>query len=135
MPFPPEPGWRQTAVNIGAGLIAREISAPDDLRADRRFVVVAGHEAEAQVSKWTWSRGDATMPSFARYLMHMAKIRYELRCMPSPPGSRGCAGLRHAHGEVRGLVSSQPRPGPRAAMIIAGCWLARLPRCGVLALK
>ncbi len=140
LPFPPEPGWRQTAVNIGAGLIAWEISAPDDLRADRRFVVVAGHEAEAQVSKWTWSRGDATMPSFARYLMHMAKIRYELRVHAKSSGvARLCGDSDKAMAEVRGLVSSATAPGtsrgddhrlllagPLAALRSAGLEIAEL---------
>lgn len=54
-------------------------TSPDDERADRRIVVVAPDGQDAELSAWTWSRGDVELPPFARYLMHAAKLRYQAR--------------------------------------------------------
>jgi hypothetical protein len=50
-----------------------------DGRADRRIVVVAPRASDAQLSAWTWSRGDDELTPFPQYLLHAAKARYELR--------------------------------------------------------
>jgi hypothetical protein len=50
-----------------------------DRRAQRDLVVVAPHGRDAELSAWTWSRGDRRLPPLARYLLHMAKLRYAAR--------------------------------------------------------
>jgi hypothetical protein len=50
-----------------------------DGRADRRVVVLAPQADDAELSAWTWSRGDDALTPFTRYLLHAAKARYELR--------------------------------------------------------
>ena len=133
LPDPPEAGWRQTAVTMGTGLVAWETSAQDDLRADRRFVFVARHDAEDEISAWTWSRGDAVMPSFARYLMHMAKIRYELRVHAWYSGVAPlCRDASDAVAAVRDLVGSAPvRSGGNDHRILLDGQLAALRRNGL----
>jgi hypothetical protein len=42
-------------------------------------VVVAPRKQEAALDAWAWTRGDGDLPLFGRYLLHAAKIRYELR--------------------------------------------------------
>ncbi|MFR9795177.1 CATRA conflict system CASPASE/TPR repeat-associated protein [Streptomyces sp. MS06] len=52
---------------------------PDD-RALRRFVVAMTAEADGAASAWAWSdRGGTELPPLARYLLHAAKLRYQLR--------------------------------------------------------
>lgn len=51
----------------------------DDARMRRRVVIVAPHDRHDEISAWTWFRSGAAMPPFARYLMHAAMLRYELR--------------------------------------------------------
>lgn len=101
LPFTPEPGWQRTGVTAGDWLAAWEVSARDDLDSRRRFVMVARPEADAGLSALAWSTGDAAMPSFARYLLHMAKIRYELLVLAR---SRDAASLcRDAEGAVAAI--------------------------------
>ncbi len=112
LPFKPEPGWQRTGVSADGWLTAWEVSGWDDLRGERRFVMVARPDADAGLSALAWSRGDASMPSFARYLLHMAKVRYELRVLA---GSRGAASLcSDAEGviaEIRALTGAQDPGG------------------------
>lgn len=76
-PLGPFTVWE--AVDDAAGQRSR------DGRADRCVAVVAPHERDAQLSAWTWSRGDRALTPFARYLMHAAKLRYELRVRAASP--------------------------------------------------
>ncbi len=72
-PFPNAFGTR-------SGLLVGETGATDDARVDRRFLVLVRKGGEKALSRWTWSDdGNAHMPPFARYLMHVAKIRDQLR--------------------------------------------------------
>jgi hypothetical protein len=71
--------WPEHAMVTGKGLAAWEFSPGSDVRALRRIVVLAPLGNDTELSAWTWSRGDPAMPPFARYLMHAAKLRYELR--------------------------------------------------------
>ncbi|RSM86308.1 hypothetical protein DMH04_14165 [Kibdelosporangium aridum] len=61
------------------GIVLREFSGREDTRAERRFVVLAPPDRDDEQSDWTWSNGRADMPVLARYLLHMAKVRYQLR--------------------------------------------------------
>ncbi|KAA0940809.1 CATRA conflict system CASPASE/TPR repeat-associated protein [Streptomyces apricus] len=72
------PYWWQRGWTTGDGLAVWEVS-PDDGQAERRVVVIAPGDQDAELSAWTWSQGDPAMPPLARYLMHAAKLRYQAR--------------------------------------------------------
>jgi hypothetical protein len=71
-------------------------------RAHRRIVVIAPADRDAELSAWTWSRGDPEMTPFARYLLHAAKARYELRVRES--GHQGFRQLREKTDEAVGTL-------------------------------
>jgi Predicted nucleotide-binding protein containing TIR-like domain len=48
-------------------------------RALRRLVLAVAPGADERASNWVWSSGGAEMPPLARYLLHAAKLRYEMR--------------------------------------------------------
>ena len=54
-------------------------SVDRDTRAQRRIVVLAAADRDDQLSAWTWTRGMPELTPFAHYLLHAAKVRYELR--------------------------------------------------------
>ncbi len=64
---------------LESGICLWEVSDRVDRRAERRLVVLALPDRDGELSDWTWSNGHAGMPRFARYLMHTAKLRFELR--------------------------------------------------------
>src|SRR5216683_442444 len=104
---PQETGWWHRGLTTAAGLAVWEISARQDTRAERRFVAVAPSDRDPELSAWTWSRGDALMPPFARYLMHAAKIRYELRVRDRfPPVAQLCQRADDSIADIRALVSA-----------------------------
>lgn len=108
-------GWWHHGQTLPAGLAAWEISASQDARIERRIVVVARPGADARLSAWTWSRGDPPMPPFARYLMHIAKIRYELRVRHGhPPVAGQCQRIHDSIADIRGLAEAvtADRRGP-----------------------
>jgi hypothetical protein len=67
-------------------------------RADRRIVVVAGHGGDGRLSAWTWALGEELSP-LARYLLHAAKIRFQLRLWDAD-GAAGRAALRRRTDEA-----------------------------------
>lgn len=72
-------GWRDRPLTLTQGITAWEPAAREDTRAERRLVVLAPVDRDPQLSALTWSRGDTNLPPLARYLMHAAKLRYQLR--------------------------------------------------------
>jgi hypothetical protein len=57
-----------------------EASETADARSARRIVVVAPDSADDALSGWTWVVGPhRDLPELGRYLMHAAKLRYQLR--------------------------------------------------------
>jgi nucleoside phosphorylase len=74
-----EKGWWKRPFRTTSGLVAWEIGAREETRVERRIVVLAPSGGDRDLSEWTWSDGLPDMPPFARYLMHIAKIRYEQR--------------------------------------------------------
>lgn len=54
-------------------------------RRARRFAVLAPADKDAELSTWTWSRGDPALTPFARYLRHAAVLRYEVRVWQEAP--------------------------------------------------
>ena len=71
--------WWRRGHRTGSSLLVWEASARPDERALRRFAVLAHRSSEKLLDAWVWTRGEVELPPFGRYLMHMARIRYELR--------------------------------------------------------
>ena len=66
-------------VPLMGGFTVWETAARPDGRATRRLLIAIAPEADPAASAWAWSDSAAAIPSAARYLLHAAKIRYELR--------------------------------------------------------
>ncbi|MBR7837107.1 glycosyltransferase family 4 protein [Actinospica durhamensis] len=67
-------------------LAAWEITPAEDDRAQRRFAILAGPEGAPELSAFTWSDGGGVaLPAFARYLMHIARLRYQVRVRSQLP--------------------------------------------------
>ncbi|MFG3490593.1 CATRA conflict system CASPASE/TPR repeat-associated protein [Streptomyces sp. NPDC047972] len=56
-----------------------ELAPGGDERSRRDFLLVAEADDEARASAWCWSSGGTSIPPLARYLLHAAKLRYQLR--------------------------------------------------------
>jgi predicted nucleotide-binding protein len=61
------------------GFTVWETGARDDERATRQLLVAIAPGADPAASAWAWSDSTAAIPPAARYLLHAAKVRYELR--------------------------------------------------------
>lgn len=72
-------GWWRHGIGLASGLALWELATRPDSRAHRRLLVLAPPDRDADLSAWTWSDGTAPLPPFGRYLMHTAKLRYEMR--------------------------------------------------------
>ncbi|MGW1619565.1 CATRA conflict system CASPASE/TPR repeat-associated protein [Streptomyces sp. NPDC002172] len=72
------PYWWQRGWTTEQGFAVWELS-PDDTGPRRRIVVLAPQDQDAELSAWTWSRGQPDMPPLCRYSMHAAKLRYQAR--------------------------------------------------------
>lgn len=98
----PESDWLGP-VTIPGGLRIWERGGEPDDRRIRRFLVAFDDDPTA--SAFTWSRGTPEIPPFARYLLHAAKMRYELGvwlrdgggrpAIPSPERSADLRDMRH----------------------------------------
>jgi hypothetical protein len=71
--------WWRRGSQTQQGFALWEASAALDSRLERKIAVIAGQKQEADLDHWVWTRGDAALPPFGRYLLHTAKVRYELR--------------------------------------------------------
>jgi hypothetical protein len=54
-------------------------------RRTRRFAVLAPADKDAELSAWTWSRGDPALTPFAHYLRHAAVLRHEVQVWKEAP--------------------------------------------------
>lgn len=85
----PEAGVLRLAAPLGPFAVWEAPPAPDpvpatvpslpDTRMHRRVVVVAAADHDDRLSAWTWSRGTSELTPLASYLLHAAKVRFELR--------------------------------------------------------
>ncbi len=96
--------WWQRGVGVAEGFAVWEASARDDDRVERRIVVVAAAGCDIELSAWTWTRGDQKMAPFAKYLLHAAKLRYQLRVWGDGQGFRQLR--RETDDTVRTLLST-----------------------------
>jgi nucleoside phosphorylase len=78
-------GW-DTGTELELGVAARETSDRVATRVVRRLQVLATPDRDARLGEWTWSDTTPRMPRLARYLMHLAKVRYEARVHAGFPG-------------------------------------------------
>ena len=61
------------------GFVLWEPKTPGTGQSERVVVIIAGENDDARLSAWTWSDGGTEIPPLARYFMHTAQIRYEMR--------------------------------------------------------
>lgn len=78
-PAPQEPDWWARGVTTAEGFAIWEASPLVDSRVLRRIVVLGPANRELELSAWVWSNGDPAAPPFARYLLHAAKLRHQVR--------------------------------------------------------
>ncbi|MFC5824736.1 CATRA conflict system CASPASE/TPR repeat-associated protein [Nonomuraea insulae] len=71
--------WWTRGITVPRELAFWETAAEPDDRPLRRFALAFAEDLEDEASAWAWSRGDSAMPPLGRYLLHAAKLRYELR--------------------------------------------------------
>jgi len=104
--------WWRRATATRQGFALWEASSPEDSRRERRIAVIAAEERETAVSEWVWTRGDAVLPPFGRYLLHAAKIRYELRVHASGQEVRKLRDQADTRcNELLGLLARKDKPG------------------------
>jgi predicted nucleotide-binding protein len=72
--------WWRRGTTTSTGYALWDLS-PGDTDRVREIVVTAAADREHELSAWAWSDGTTDLPLFARYLMHMAKLRYEARLL------------------------------------------------------
>lgn len=88
-PLLPEPAdaWCRP-VATPDGLLLWETDQSADDRRLRRFLLAFAPDDDPVASSFAWSRGTPEIPPFARYLLHAAKLRYELRVWLRDGGGR-----------------------------------------------
>ncbi|NEA64441.1 CATRA conflict system CASPASE/TPR repeat-associated protein [Streptomyces sp. SID12488] len=77
--IPGAPAHESAGVVTPQGFAVWEVSPAPDARAERRLVVVAGHEKDPELTAWAWTNRNRELPRLAKYLLHAAKLRYQLR--------------------------------------------------------
>lgn len=78
--------WPCTGVVVPQGFAVWETSAAQDTRDERRLVVVAAYDRDPELTAWTWTTRTRALPPLGRYLLHAAKIRYQLRVWNAAEG-------------------------------------------------
>jgi predicted nucleotide-binding protein len=76
-------GWWRWGTATTAGYAVWDTGLAADIGPSREIVLVAGADRDEDLSAWVWSDRTPAMPPFARYLMHVAKLRYEARLLES----------------------------------------------------
>jgi predicted nucleotide-binding protein len=90
LPQASDPGGRHSGGRVPAAGIPAGVPFPEgftvwetdarlDDRATRQLLVAIAPEADPAASTWAWSDSTTAIPPAARYLLHAAKVRYELR--------------------------------------------------------
>lgn len=88
------------------GVSAWETGLAGDAALERRLAVVGDPADRTELGAWAWSDGGPAMPRLVRYLMHVAKIRYEIRVHAAAmPAGLLCDRLDD---DVRGLAQGVP---------------------------
>ena len=104
--------WWRRASTTRQGFALWEASSPEDSRSGRRIAVVAAEDRESALDEWVWTRGDAVLPPFGRYLLHVAKIRYQLRVHAGGQEVRQLRNRADAQvDDLLGLLARENEPG------------------------
>jgi CASPASE and TPR Repeat-associated protein len=77
--------WK-SGTTVPHGFAVWEESDPDDSRSERRLVVLG--KDDTQLSAWTWISAGRQLPPLAKYLLHAAKMRYQIRVWKAGQGFR-----------------------------------------------
>ncbi|EFC81260.1 CATRA conflict system CASPASE/TPR repeat-associated protein [Parafrankia sp. EUN1f] len=72
------PGARR-GVTVASTVAVWETTPEPDERSRRDWLLAFGPDSDAAASALAWSRGDTAIPPLARYLLHAAALRYQLR--------------------------------------------------------
>jgi predicted nucleotide-binding protein len=105
----PAAGGTRAGVPFPAGFAVWEAGPVPDDRVTRRLLIPIAPDADAAASTWAWSGSGTAIPSLARYLLHAAKIRYELRVLERDGRVRPLADALDALGdELRRLRAGDP---------------------------
>ncbi|RKS74317.1 putative nucleotide-binding protein [Actinomadura pelletieri DSM 43383] len=104
-----DPNAADRGVPTGDGLALWETAAEPDERLVRKFVLAIAPDADPVASAWVWSRGDTAIPPLARYLLHGAKLRYQLRVWQRDGQARRLKSALDTLGdELRRLGAAEP---------------------------
>lgn len=83
--LPVHPGrprdWWRRGITTAAGHAVWDTRLAADTGSVREIVIVAAADQDAKLSEWAWSDGRPEIPSFARYLLQAARLRYEARLL------------------------------------------------------
>ncbi|MGP4115439.1 CATRA conflict system CASPASE/TPR repeat-associated protein [Streptomyces sp. 4N509B] len=122
---PAAPGdWQGRGVVVPQDFAVWEVSAPDDDRVERRLVVVAAGDRDAELSAWAWIGPNRRLPPFAKYLLHAAKLRYQLRVWRA--GREGLRRLRREADDRVQQLLNHGVPSGSAALVEASRMLDAL---------
>jgi hypothetical protein len=80
--------WPDRGTVVPQGFAVWEASALSDARVERRMAVLAAGNRDTELSAWTWIAAGRELPPLARYLLHAAKLRYQLRVWEAGQGFR-----------------------------------------------
>jgi hypothetical protein len=110
-------GWWRAGAATSQGFALWEAAPSDDSRPQRRIAVAAASEREKALDAWAWTGGGTpVLPPFGRYLLHAAKVRYELRVHAGGEQVRQLRSQADARvGDLLGLLARQEQPDGAAA--------------------
>lgn len=114
MPASPDAreGWWRRGATTRQGFGLWEASSRADSCTERRIAVIAAQQRETVLDEWAWTRGDAALPPFGRYLLHAAKVRYELRVHDGGAEVRQLRNRADAQvDELLALLAHEEEPG------------------------
>jgi hypothetical protein len=74
-----EPTWTVRGVGTRGGFAIWQTTPTADARPGRRLVILAPTGHDAQLSALIWCSGPPRLAPLTRYLLHAAKLRYQLR--------------------------------------------------------
>jgi predicted nucleotide-binding protein len=108
--------WWRRGTTTSAGYALWDLS-PGDTDRVREIVVVAAADGEHELSAWAWSDGTTDLPLFARYLMHMAKLRYEARLLDTWENGRRDGDLGEILAELNATLTPDVHDPARPGML------------------
>ena len=103
--------WRHRGRRIAEWFALWEVGARHDARAERRLVVLGPPGLDWELGELVWYRGDPGLPTLVRYLLHIAKIRYEVRVRAqAAPTTQLCDGAKQSTAAFRRVLRGSAGP-------------------------